>query len=111
MIIGIGVDIEDISRFRNLPYEKNKLFYGRIFTLNEINYCLNKSNPSQHFAVRFCAKEAFMKAMLKEVKDYKKIEVKFNEEKPYIEWPELKVKLSLAHEKDKAIAFVIVEEK
>ena len=58
IIKGIVVDIESISRFRMMPFVKHKNFYKRIFTEREIMYCLSKMNPYQHFAVRFCAKEA-----------------------------------------------------
>ena len=108
-ITGIGADIEDISRFKKLPFNKNKTFYMNIFTENEIEYCLKKADPYQHFAVRFCAKEALIKAMNQQVKDYKSIEVVFNKNKPSIKYSGAKVWLSLTHEKDKAAAFVVVE--
>jgi len=38
--IGIGVDIVDINRFRELSFLSNKKFYEKIFTLSEIQYCL-----------------------------------------------------------------------
>lgn len=107
-IVGIGVDIEDISRFENLPFDKNKTFYEKIFTQKEINYCLKKANPYQHFAVRFCAKEAFIKAINQKVNDYKSIEITIIKNKPSIKWKDLKVFLSLSHDKNKSIAFVLV---
>ena len=55
---GIGTDIEDVARFENRPTH----FYERIFTTEEITYCQSKANPAQHFAARFCAKEALVKA-------------------------------------------------
>ncbi len=62
MIKGIGVDIEEVSRFRKLPYKSNQFFYKKIFTPVEIKYCLSKADPYQHFAARFAAKEAVLKA-------------------------------------------------
>jgi holo-[acyl-carrier protein] synthase len=106
---GIGVDIEDINRFENLDYKKNHNFYHKIFTENEIEYCLSKKNPYRHFAVRFCAKEAFIKAINKKNIDMKEIEIIFNRETPFIKWQDNISLLSLSHEKDKAIAFVMVE--
>jgi len=38
--IGVGVDIINVSRFRNMPFEKKSSFYKKIFHANEINYCL-----------------------------------------------------------------------
>lgn len=107
--LGIGVDIEDIARFKRLSYGRNKKFYEKVFAKNEIKYCLSKRDPAQHFAVRFCAKEAFIKAAGKQISDYKSIEIKFEKKKPFVFWKNKKYLLSLSHDKDKAIAFVIVE--
>lgn len=109
--VGIGVDIESVDRFKHLPFDENKNFYRRIFTKREIEYCLSKSNPYQHFTARFCAKEAFIKAVSQEIKDYTAIEVFFENNKPLIKWKETTALLSLAHEKEKAIAFVIASKK
>ena len=46
MIKGIGIDIEDIGRFRNLDKSS---FVDKIFTDNEKNYCLKKSDPAASF--------------------------------------------------------------
>ena len=35
--IGVGVDIINVSRFRNMPFEKKSSFYKKIFHDNEIN--------------------------------------------------------------------------
>ena len=107
--LGVGVDIESISRFRKLNFNKNKLFYKKIFNEKEIDYCLDKSDPYQHFAARFCAKEAFIKAINKPIKDYKEIEIKEKNKKPFILWDGKEYILSLSHDKDKAIAFVIAK--
>lgn len=107
-IENIGVDIEDISRFCNLEFNKNKQFYEKIFTREEIDYCLKKANPYQHFATRFCAKEAFIKAISHPILDYKSIEIRIDNKKPYIYWNQKKYLVSLAHEKDKAIAFIVI---
>lgn len=108
-VIGVGVDIESISRFKNLPFDKNKKFYEKIFTQKEIDYCLKKADPYQHFAVRFCAKEAFIKAINQEIVDHKFIEVIFDKNKPSIKWDGVNVFVSLSHDKDKVVAFVLVE--
>lgn len=107
--LSIGVDIENTARFKKLDFKQNKNFYEKIFHKNEIKYCLSKPNPYQHFAARFCAKEALIKAAKKKVTDLAAIEVKFANRKPFIVWNKKKYLLSLAHEKNKAIAFVIIE--
>jgi phosphopantetheine--protein transferase-like protein len=60
--VGIGIDIEDVNRFR----EEMKLSTGllsRAFTKREIAYCLSKADPSMHFAGTFAAKEAALKSL------------------------------------------------
>ena len=58
----IGIDIEEIKRFQKLIKDKN--FIKRIFSKDEIEYCLSKKkNSVQHFAVRFAGKEAVWKAL------------------------------------------------
>lgn len=63
MILGIGIDIVDASRIASLRMKYGNRFLPRIFTSDEIAYCENKHNPSQHLAARFAAKEAAMKAL------------------------------------------------
>jgi len=106
--IGIGVDIEDISRFRNLDFEENKNFYEKIFTKNEIEYCLRKKDPYPSFAVRFCAKEACIKATGIPIKNYRDVEVIIKNNTPTVVWSGARHLVSLSHDKDKAIAFVVV---
>ncbi len=122
--LGIGVDIEDISRFRKFSFRKKPCFYKKIFTEEEIRYCLSKPDPAPHFAARFCAKEAFIKAQGANISgkmtsskndakrysqiDYKHIEVIVKNKRPFIKWNKQFYLLSLSHDKDKAIAFVIV---
>jgi len=59
----IGVDIEDISRFKNLNKKDHKSFLNNVYTENELDYCYSKSKPEQHLAARFAAKEAVIKAL------------------------------------------------
>lgn len=106
--VGIGVDIESVNRFRKKPFSKNKAFYERIFTKNEISYCLGKADPYPHFAARFCAKEAAIKALRKKIGDYRTIEIRSIRNKPVIKSKHGKISISLAHEKNKAIAFAMV---
>ncbi len=59
----IGCDIEDISRFRNKIDGKSNKFLNKIFTKEEQAYCNSKSDPAIHYAGKFCAKEAVVKAI------------------------------------------------
>lgn len=62
-VIGIGIDIEEIARVSDLVQRYGDRFITRIFTDGEADYCLGRRAPAQHFAVRFSAKEAAMKAL------------------------------------------------
>ena len=62
MIFGTGIDIVDISRFERLLNEGNDRLFVRLFTPHEIEYCAGKARSAQHYALRFAAKEAFLKA-------------------------------------------------
>ncbi|MHC4840912.1 MAG: holo-ACP synthase [Planctomycetota bacterium] len=62
-IVGIGTDIVDVARIQKLLDEKPDEFLSRVFTETEIDYCRTKKRPAVHYAARFAAKEAFMKAI------------------------------------------------
>ena len=63
MIRGIGVDIIEIERVGKAIQRTEGVFRDKVFTENESVYCESKSNPAQHFAARFAAKEAVSKAL------------------------------------------------
>jgi holo-[acyl-carrier protein] synthase len=121
-MIGIGVDICEVKRFEDLS--SSETFLKKVFTESEIKECSRKKNFLQCFASRFSAKEAFVKAMgtgFSKGVNYKEIEL----EKDKAGKPSLKitgetlatlkkkgggiVHLSISHEKDFAIAFVVIE--
>ena len=117
-MVYVGVDIEDVSRFLNKDLEKDSNFLFRIFTKKELDYCFSNRFPSPHLTARFCAKEAVVKAVSNiydGVLSYNKIEILKNEKgAPYInileeELKQYRFSLSISHEKDKAIAFVVIE--
>jgi holo-[acyl-carrier protein] synthase len=110
MLKGIGIDLIEIERIKKASQNKN--FLKRIFTEKEISYCLNKKNKYQHLAVRFAAKEAFKKAIDKNI-SFKEIEVIKENNKPKIEilnkkFKNKKIFLSLSHTQKYAVAVVIV---
>ncbi len=63
MIIGTGVDIVDIARFRGVLDRLKERFILRVFTDAEQQYCSKRGDPAPHYAVRFAAKEALFKAL------------------------------------------------
>lgn len=115
--MAIGVDIEDISRFKG----KSQRFLDRVYTKSEQEYCLSKTIPASHFAVRFCAKEAVIKALTPmniKQPQLNMIEVYHDDNScPKIKLPDteeyanLRTEVSLSHDKTKAIAFVTISEK
>jgi holo-[acyl-carrier protein] synthase len=62
-IIGIGLDTTDIDRISDTIDRFGDRFLQRIFTEAEIAYCARRRVPAIHFAGRFAAKEAAMKAL------------------------------------------------
>lgn len=62
-IIGIGLDATDIDRIAQAIRRFGDRFLQRIFTPGEIAYATRRRNPAPHFAARFAAKEAAMKAL------------------------------------------------
>ena len=63
MVIGIGIDIIEISRIKESIEKYGDHFLEKIFTPNEIEYCESKASKYQHYAARFSAKEAVAKAL------------------------------------------------
>ena len=62
-IIGVGLDATDIARIADVIDRHGDRFVRRIFTDGEIAYCMRRRGSAQHFAARFAAKEAAMKAL------------------------------------------------
>ncbi|MCX6568547.1 MAG: holo-ACP synthase [Candidatus Aminicenantes bacterium] len=62
MIFGAGTDIIEVQRVEEKLVRTESL-KAKLFTPTEIAYCESKHRPAMHFAARFAAKEAFLKAM------------------------------------------------
>ena len=63
MVIGTGIDIVNIERIERLMGRWGDNFLDRVYTEREISRCQRRSRPSECFAIRFAAKEAFLKAI------------------------------------------------
>ena len=126
-ILGIGVDIVDNKRIRNLI--NNKSFINRTFGKKEVNFAKKTSNKVNFYAKRFAAKEAFAKSLGTGFRDnlnFKDIEI-LNDKigKPFyfkskkidkIINKKFKTKnfdlfLSISDEKDYSVAFTILQKK
>lgn len=123
MIKGIGTDIIQVSRLER-TITNNPRFVDKVFTPNEIAYCESRASKYQSYAARFAAKEAVMKAIgtgwdgkinwadIEVVSDElgKPELVLHNASLEYVREHGIDVlHLSLSHEKDYAIAYVILE--
>ena len=112
IILGIGIDITEVSRIRRL-YGKNPAFLKRFFTSEEIIYCLKGKNAAERIAARFAAKEAVIKALDRKDLALKDISVSKTETgRPVValKAPGLKgltVMLSLSHTENYACASAV----
>ena len=109
---GIGMDIVEVKRFREKPFTENKEFYKKIFSDSEIEYCLNRNNPSESFAVKFAIKESVIKA-IKEQISLLEILTEHISLKPVVSLPNnpsYRFLVSVSHEQSFAVAVVISEE-
>lgn len=60
--VGLGVDIVEISRMEQV-IGRTRSFTARVFSEAERAYCDGKALPAAHYATRFAAKEAVLKAL------------------------------------------------
>ncbi len=123
MIFGLGTDIIKVDRFEKMV-AKGRKYLKTIFTESEMKYCESKTRKSEHYAARFAAKEAVLKAMGMGWRDgytFSEIEI-LNDElgkpmvflygkvKDFFQKQKLKqITISLSHSKENAIAVAILE--
>lgn len=62
-VIGLGTDIIECSRIGEMIHKHGELFLNRVFTQHEIAYCSSRKTSNQHYAGRWAAKEAALKAL------------------------------------------------
>jgi holo-[acyl-carrier protein] synthase len=62
-ILGIGTDIIECLRIAQIIERHGELFINRVYTDHEIRYCRSRKAATQHFAGRWAAKEAVLKAL------------------------------------------------
>ena len=116
-MFNIGIDCEDIARWREmLP----KLQFGaqkKLFSKNEHLYCMSCQDPATHYAVRWCAKETLVKAFSPFFKlDFRSVEVsKDVGGRPFFilgdvtdQAKNFEIQLSMSHSKNTAQAAVMV---
>jgi holo-[acyl-carrier protein] synthase len=62
-VLGIGTDIIECHRIAQMIEKHGETFLQRVFTHREILYCSSRKAASQHYAGRWAAKEAALKAL------------------------------------------------
>ena len=119
MKIRTGVDIIEINRIKQSIEGTDGKFCERVYTEKEIEYCESKKMQKfQHYAARFAAKEAVLKAIsqLLESKfdiEWKEIEVLNDDEgRPFVnllkkDIPIDEIDISISHCKTYAVASVV----
>ena len=123
MIFGIGTDLIEVERVAE-KMEKKAGFKELVFSADEIIYCEARTFKHEHYAARFAAKEAFLKAIgtgWRNGTAFNEIEIYNDEEgKPEIRFHGLtaktiadlklgKIFVSLSHLKTMACAMVVIE--
>ena len=123
MQIRQGIDIVSVDRLREAAERLEDRFLNRIFTKEEQAYCESQRFKYEHYAARFAAKEAMMKAMeiLRQNRlRFREIEIRRRPTgKPEIFLspasrrrfglpPGAKIELSMAHERTYAVSFVVL---
>ena len=124
MILGIGTDIVDCQRMRHLLTTYGARFTHKIFSVAEREYCQKKVDAAPHYAARFAAKEAARKALVGSPPlSWQEVEVVRSSAGPVTlkffgkaseaakELAVDAIHLSLSHEKNMAVAHVILEGK
>jgi len=62
-VIGIGIDLLELRRFRAAWERRGERLLERLFSAHERDRCLRRADPVPELAVRFAAKEAAFKAI------------------------------------------------
>ena len=120
MQIKTGIDIIEIERVKQSIEETDGKFCERVYTEKEIEYCESKKiQRYQHYAARFAAKEAVLKAISQLLESkfdigWKEIEILNDEDgRPYVNILKQglnidNIDISISHCKTYAVASVVV---
>ena len=124
MICGIGIDMTTVERF--LKWIEKPEMIERFFNKEEMTTNPNIVFQKEHYAARFAAKEAFGKALGTGITGFNLVDVYIKSEvngKPVLKvtgsaekmlkkiYGDCTLHVSLSHERNNAIAIVIIEKK
>jgi len=122
MITGVGIDIVYVKRMER--WQKNSSLLERYFHSDELSAVSSRGNgTAQALAARFAAKEAFGKALgtglsnitLKDISVINKkngspeLKLSGSAQKAFEKSGSTKAHISLSHEKENAVAMVVLE--
>jgi len=116
MTFDVGIDMVSTERFSEYEDISN-VFLNKIFTKKEIEYCFSKMNRSQALSGKYAAKEAVIKVLSNKginISHLRKIEIgNASDGKPFIKSCPIKgiknkIKLSISHESNFAIAVAVI---
>ncbi|MFA7254694.1 MAG: holo-ACP synthase [Candidatus Omnitrophota bacterium] len=119
-----GIDLVKVERMeRMIGRPSGQAFLNRVFSTSEQAYCGSKRMKFEHYAARFAAKEALLKALkVRPKKDRRLSGIEVGREatgKPFIALnaesrkqlripSQAQIELSVAHEREYAIATVVI---
>jgi holo-[acyl-carrier protein] synthase len=125
MVVGIGVDMIEVTRLESAIARHGARFINRIYSARETAYCERAGHKAERYATRFAAKEAARKAIGAATPvtalDWHDVEIiSSTEGAPQLEFhgraAELvrqlgitRTHVSLSHTAGNAVAFVVLE--
>ncbi len=123
MSMGVGVDLVYIPRLKDTAERWQNRFLNRVFTVAERDICMRYRCPYPHLAGRFAVKEAVVKALgLSRYQPWSWHDIETLNEasgKPYVRLSgclaqyahasgSTRVEASIAHDRDYAVAYVVI---
>ncbi|MCR3760558.1 holo-ACP synthase [Clostridium felsineum] len=122
MIKGVGVDIIEIERIKR-AIDRNNNFIEKLFSDKEKEYITDKKIMAQYIAGRFSAKEAVSKALGTGFRGFGFKDIEIHKDKlgkPIVilngrakaiaeDIGDYQIELSISHDRDKAIAYAVME--
>ena len=123
MVQSIGVDIVDIARMTEVIHRWGDRFLKKFLTPVEYNYCTGKPGQSASVAARFAVKEAFYKALPRDIQSgvgWLDVEVMNDKTgRPHVNClgniknlgDRFNIHVSISHSKSSAVGMIVLEEK
>lgn len=107
----IGLDLVEVSRFKQFNKKPEDHRLKKVFTKSEISYCFQYKSPASHLAGIFAAKEASSKALGVTGFPFVELEIMHDKDGSPQVWKggrRLLVSVSITHTRDLAAAIAII---